>query len=142
MSVLGDFFPPCRISCCLRELRFTLLKQRLLELVRKGKTDEALNFAAERLAPEGAGDPVTLRQIEEAVTLLAFEVRCCYFSRFSLKRPTYIAVGETVAVTVGETAGQTATEAVGETVDETVDETMDETVGGIRYISRGAASFI
>ncbi|CAN0463373.1 unnamed protein product, partial [Laminaria digitata] len=56
-----------------RELRFTLLKQRLLELVRKGDTEEALTFAAERLAPESARDPVTLRQVEEAVTLLAFE---------------------------------------------------------------------
>lgn len=58
-----------------RELRFTLLKQRLLELVRRGETEEALSFATERLAPESAGDPVTLRQVEEAVTLLAFEVR-------------------------------------------------------------------
>ncbi|CAM9757599.1 unnamed protein product, partial [Ectocarpus fasciculatus] len=57
-----------------RELRFGLLKQRLLELVRRGDADEALAFAAERLAPEGAQDPAILRQIEEAVTLLAFEV--------------------------------------------------------------------
>lgn len=58
-----------------RELRFGLLKQRLLELVRRGETDEALAFAAERLAPEGAGDPMMLRQVEEAVTLLAFKVQ-------------------------------------------------------------------
>ncbi|CAB1108506.1 unnamed protein product [Ectocarpus sp. CCAP 1310/34] len=56
-----------------RELRFGLLKQRLLELVRRGDADEALSFAAEHLAPEGAQDPAILRQIEEAVTLLAFE---------------------------------------------------------------------
>lgn len=57
-----------------RELRFGLLKQRLLELVRRGATDEALSFAVECLAPESAGDPAMLRQVEEAVTLLAFEV--------------------------------------------------------------------
>lgn len=57
-----------------RELRFGLLKQRLLELVRRGETDEALAFAVERLAPEGARDPAMLRQIEEAITLLAFKV--------------------------------------------------------------------
>lgn len=73
-----------------RELRFGLLKQRLLELVRLGDADAALNFAAERLAPEGARDPAMLRQIEEALTLLAYEVRrqsaalsycccCCFF---------------------------------------------------------------
>ncbi|CAM9906374.1 unnamed protein product [Sphacelaria rigidula] len=56
-----------------RTLRFGLLKQRLLELVRRGETEEALNFAAERLAPEGAGDPALLREVEEAITLLAFE---------------------------------------------------------------------
>ncbi|CAM9912500.1 unnamed protein product [Pylaiella littoralis] len=56
-----------------RELRFGLLKQRLLELVRLGDADAALSFAAERLAPEGARDPAMLRQIEEAVTLLAYE---------------------------------------------------------------------
>lgn len=89
----GRFFFPCLNSCCLRELRFTLLKQRLLELVRKGETDEALTFAAERLAPEGAGDPVTLRQVEEAVTLLAFEVRRCFGSCFLLQHPPYIEGG-------------------------------------------------
>lgn len=67
-----------RICICMydiRELRFGLLKQRLLELVRLGDADAALNFAAERLAPEGARDPAMLRQIEEALTLLAYEVR-------------------------------------------------------------------
>ena len=58
-----------------RELRFALLKQRLLELVKKGDDDEALKFAKERLAPEGAKDPAMLREIEEAVSLLAYEVR-------------------------------------------------------------------
>lgn len=61
-----------------RTLRFALLKQRLLELVRRGETEEALNFAAERLAPEGAGDPALLREVEEAITLLAFEVCARY----------------------------------------------------------------
>eukprot|EP00903_Cladosiphon_okamuranus_P021763 g20009.t1 len=56
-----------------RELRFGLLKQRLLELVKKGDEDEALKFAKERLAPEGARDPAMLREIEEAVSLLAYE---------------------------------------------------------------------
>lgn len=59
-----------------RELRFGLLKQRLLELVKRGDEDEALKFAAERLAPEGARDPAMLREIEEAVSLLAYEVSC------------------------------------------------------------------
>ncbi|CAN0351965.1 unnamed protein product, partial [Hapterophycus canaliculatus] len=55
------------------ELRFGLLKQRLVELVRRGDSDAALTFAAEHLAPEGAENPAVLRQIEEVVTLLAFE---------------------------------------------------------------------
>lgn len=76
-----------RRECAPRELRFGLLKQRLLELVRRGETEEALSFAAERLAPEGAGDPALLRQVEEAVTLLAFEVRLhMYKARFHVYR--------------------------------------------------------
>ncbi|CAM9444119.1 unnamed protein product [Scytosiphon promiscuus] len=55
------------------DLRFGLLKQRLVELVRRGDAGAALTFAAERLAPEGAENPAVLRQIEEVVTLLAFE---------------------------------------------------------------------
>lgn len=66
---------PHALNALPRELRFGLLKQRLLELVRRGETEEALNFAAERLAPESAGNPDMLRQVEEVVSLLAFEVR-------------------------------------------------------------------
>lgn len=152
----GRFFFPCLNSCCLRELRFTLLKQRLLELVKKGETDEALTFAAERLAPEGAGDPVTLRQVEEAVTLLAFEVRrrfgYCFFlkhppyieggrlhklsnlrsekppARMSVKLPAKLSVKLSVGQTVGEAVGETVSETVGEIVDETVGETVGDTV--------------
>ncbi len=43
--------------------------------MRRGEEDAALKFAKERLAPEGAKDPAMMRQIEEAVTLLAYEVR-------------------------------------------------------------------
>lgn len=42
--------------------------------MKKGDEDGALKFAKERLAPEGARDPAMLREIEEAVSLLAFEV--------------------------------------------------------------------
>ncbi|CAN0235026.1 unnamed protein product, partial [Discosporangium mesarthrocarpum] len=56
-----------------RELHFSLLKQHLLELIRQGKLDEALDFGQDQLAPLGAGDPALLREIEEAVCLVAFK---------------------------------------------------------------------
>lgn len=85
IDVTPDRIVAVALSACRRQLRFRLLKQQLLELVRRGETEEALDFAAERLAPEGAGDPAMLREIEEAVTLLAFKV----FQSYGHHRPAY-----------------------------------------------------
>lgn len=55
------------------ELFFHLQQQRLIELIRQGKTEEALNFAQEYLAPQGEEHPQFLDELERTVALLAFE---------------------------------------------------------------------
>ncbi|GAX82418.1 hypothetical protein CEUSTIGMA_g9846.t1 [Chlamydomonas eustigma] len=54
------------------ELFFHMQQQRLIELIRKGKTEEALQFAEEYLAPQGEEHPRFLEELERTVTLLAF----------------------------------------------------------------------
>jgi len=54
------------------ELLFHLQQQRLIELIRAGKTQEALEFAAEVLAPAGEQNPALLQELERTVALLAF----------------------------------------------------------------------
>ncbi|XP_051128724.1 protein GID8 homolog [Andrographis paniculata] len=55
------------------ELFFHLQKQQLIELIRNGKVEEALDFAGEELAPRGEENKKFLEELERAVTLLAFE---------------------------------------------------------------------
>lgn len=54
------------------KLYFHLQQQRLIEHIRHGRTDEALNFAALELAPRGEENPDFLRELERTMTLLAF----------------------------------------------------------------------
>ncbi|KAK9803664.1 hypothetical protein WJX72_009435 [[Myrmecia] bisecta] len=55
------------------QLSFHLQQQRLIELIRQGKTEEALEFAQEYLAPRGEENPEFLEELERTVALLAFE---------------------------------------------------------------------
>jgi glucose-induced degradation protein 8 len=54
-------------------LFFRLQQQRFIELIREGKTEEALEFAQESLAPRGEEHPGFLEDLEKTVALLAFE---------------------------------------------------------------------
>ncbi|KAK9840286.1 hypothetical protein WJX74_006917 [Apatococcus lobatus] len=56
-----------------QELYFHLQQQRLIELIRLGKTEEALEFAQDILAPQGEENPEFLEELERTVALLAFE---------------------------------------------------------------------
>ncbi|KAL2473620.1 LisH and RanBPM domains containing protein [Forsythia ovata] len=60
------------------QLFFHLQQQRLIELIRNGKVDEALEFAQEELAPRGEENQSFLEELERTVALLAFEdvTRC------------------------------------------------------------------
>lgn len=55
------------------DLFFHMQQQRLIELIREGKTDEALEFAQEYLAPHGEENPQYLEELERTIALLAFE---------------------------------------------------------------------
>lgn len=55
------------------ELAFHLQQQRLIELIRGGDANAALDFAQEYLAPLGEDHPDFLSQLERTVALLAFE---------------------------------------------------------------------
>lgn len=54
------------------ELLFHLQQQRLIELIRNGAVDEALEFAQEQLAPQGEDNPAFLQELERTVALLVF----------------------------------------------------------------------
>lgn len=54
-------------------LFFHLQQQRLIELIRAGKTEEALGFAQEYLAPHGEENEALLEELERTIALLAFE---------------------------------------------------------------------
>lgn len=45
------------------ELLFHLQQQRLIELIRAGRTEDALGFAAEFLAPQGEESPAFLEEL-------------------------------------------------------------------------------
>ena len=45
------------------QLSFHLQQQRLIELIRVGKTEEALEFAQEYLAPRGEENPAFLEEL-------------------------------------------------------------------------------
>lgn len=55
------------------QLFFHLQQQRLIELIRNGKVEEALEFAQEELAPRGEENIAFLEELERTVALLAFE---------------------------------------------------------------------
>jgi len=55
-------------------LYFHLQQQRLIELIREKKIDEALLFAQEELAPRGEEHPEFLSELERTMTLLAYDV--------------------------------------------------------------------
>ncbi|XP_019420262.1 PREDICTED: glucose-induced degradation protein 8 homolog isoform X2 [Lupinus angustifolius] len=55
------------------QLFFHLQQQRLIELIRNGKIEEALEFAQEELAPRGEENQSFLQDLEKTVALLAFE---------------------------------------------------------------------
>ncbi|KAI3832975.1 hypothetical protein MKW98_025859 [Papaver atlanticum] len=55
------------------QLFFHLQQQRLIELIRNGKVEEALEFAQEELAPRGEENQTFLEELERTVALLAFE---------------------------------------------------------------------
>jgi len=55
------------------QLYFHLQQQRLIELIRGGRIDEALEFAQEELAPQGEENEAFLDELERTVALLAFE---------------------------------------------------------------------
>eukprot|EP00262_Sarcandra_glabra_P011711 TRINITY_DN2873_c0_g1_i1.p1 TRINITY_DN2873_c0_g1~~TRINITY_DN2873_c0_g1_i1.p1 ORF type:complete len:239 (-),score=52.43 TRINITY_DN2873_c0_g1_i1:116-832(-) len=55
------------------KLFFLLQQQRLIELIRNGKVEEALEFAQEELAPRGEENQSFLEELERTVSLLAFE---------------------------------------------------------------------
>mmetsp|Transcript_48199 Transcript_48199/g.92132 ORF Transcript_48199/g.92132 Transcript_48199/m.92132 type:complete len:235 (-) Transcript_48199:433-1137(-) len=55
------------------QVLFHLQQQRLIELIRSGNVEEALDFAQEYLAPQGAENSAFLEELERTVTLLAFE---------------------------------------------------------------------
>lgn len=54
-------------------LFFHLQQQKLIELIRENKVEEALNFAQENLAPRGEENEAFLEELEKTVALLAFE---------------------------------------------------------------------
>lgn len=54
-------------------LFFHLQQQKLIELIRQGKINEAIAFAQEELAPRGEENPEFLEDLEKTMSLLAFE---------------------------------------------------------------------
>ncbi|GAM20264.1 hypothetical protein SAMD00019534_034390 [Acytostelium subglobosum LB1] len=55
------------------QLCFHLQQQRLIELIKKGKLAEAIQFAQEELAPHCEDNPKFLEELERTMTLLVFE---------------------------------------------------------------------
>jgi hypothetical protein len=75
--ILFTPFPPPTAPPCLAqileshsELFFHLQQQRLIELIRKGSTEEALQFAEENLAAQGEENPKLLEELGEGICLL------------------------------------------------------------------------
>lgn len=54
-------------------LFFKLQQQRLIEFIREGRIDDALDFAQQELAPRGEESPEFLSELERTMALLAFE---------------------------------------------------------------------
>ena len=60
-----QFACPVQILEEKHQLSFHLQQQRLIELIRGGKTEEALEFAQEYLAPRGEENPLFLEELGE-----------------------------------------------------------------------------
>jgi hypothetical protein len=54
-------------------LYFKLQQQKLIEYIRHGRIQEALQFAQEELAPRGEESPEFLSELERTMALLAFD---------------------------------------------------------------------
>ncbi|KAF9568480.1 hypothetical protein CPC08DRAFT_702494 [Agrocybe pediades] len=54
-------------------LYFKLQQQKLIEYIRQGRIEEALQFAQDELAPRGEESPEFLSELERTMALLAFE---------------------------------------------------------------------
>jgi len=67
-------------------LHFTLLLQRLIELIRQSRIPEALIFAQTDLAPKGESNPEFLSELEKTLALLAFD--CTPSKPPVVKKPT------------------------------------------------------
>lgn len=63
------------------QLSFHLQQQRLIELIRQGKTEEALEHAQEYLAPPGEEDPAFLEELgmpnDSNMASSSFTSNCC-----------------------------------------------------------------
>ena len=55
------------------KLFFHLQQQKLIELIRTGKINDAIEFAQEELAPRGEENPEFLEELERTMALLAFD---------------------------------------------------------------------
>ncbi|OMJ13262.1 Glucose-induced degradation protein 8-like protein [Smittium culicis] len=58
-------------------LFFKLKQQQLIELIRSGKIDEALEFSQEELALKGIENPELLPELENTMSLFAFDLAGC-----------------------------------------------------------------
>ena len=56
-----------------RKLNFCLMQQKLIELIRSGNLEEAVDFAARELANLGEENPEFLNDFERTMALMAFE---------------------------------------------------------------------
>lgn len=52
---------------------FSVKQLHLIELIRAGKVEEALQFAQDQLSEVGESDPAVLTELERTMALLAFE---------------------------------------------------------------------
>ncbi len=59
------------------QLSFHLQQQRLIELIRQGKTEEALEHAQEYLAPPGEEDPAFLEELGMFLNCKTVAVSLC-----------------------------------------------------------------
>ncbi|PVU90773.1 hypothetical protein BB561_004725 [Smittium simulii] len=59
------------------ELFFKLKQQQLIELIREGKIEEALEFAQEELAVKGEEFPELLPELEKTMALFAVDLNSC-----------------------------------------------------------------
>lgn len=85
-------------------LYFQLQQQRLIELIRQKKIDEALIFAQEELAPRGEEHPEFLEELEQTMTLLAYDIDLSVIEaryRASLNNTSYSTSGELVGTNGG-----------------------------------------